>query len=179
MKIFSSLSSMITSEVYGFNLVDLSLMLMTILFITDAKVMKNREKHRKLASLYGDSREVEAMFEDVSDMLEFLSSRKEHPNGLLKNYFDAFKLSQTFKQELSIYKQVKFWQIINSHSKISKSDNTAQKPVGHVNPSGQASISQQIKKKIVILQKDRLKNLNIESSEWPPGKKIQHPIVSY
>ncbi|KAA1081342.1 hypothetical protein PGT21_034385 [Puccinia graminis f. sp. tritici] len=131
-----------------------------------AKVMKNREKHRKLASLYGDSREVEAMFEDVGDMLERLSSRKEHPNGLLKNYFDAFKLSQTFKQELSIYKQVKFWQIINSHSKISKSDNTAKKPVGHVNPGGKASISQQIKKKIAILQKNRLKNLNVESSEW-------------
>jgi hypothetical protein len=117
-----------------------------------------------LASLYEDSREVEAMWKDVDNNLEFLSSRREHPNDLLQNYYKAFKLSQTFKQELSIYKQVKFWQIINSHAKISKSNNKVPKPVS--NPDGKASIAQQIKNKIASRQKDKLKNLNVESSEW-------------
>ncbi|KAA1072788.1 hypothetical protein PGTUg99_005064 [Puccinia graminis f. sp. tritici] len=70
-----------------------------------SQVMNNREKHRKLESLYGDSREVEAMFQDVEKLLTKIKSRTKTPNEIFDKYHDAFKKTEKFKEELSIYKQ--------------------------------------------------------------------------
>ncbi|KAA1075221.1 hypothetical protein PGT21_031483 [Puccinia graminis f. sp. tritici] len=127
-----------------------------------SQVMNNREKHRKLESLYGDSREVEAMFQDVEKLLTKIKSRTKTPNEIFDKYHDAFKKTEKFKEELSIYKQVKFWQIINSHSKDTKSNNTRKKP-GEKNDH-KISIVEQFRKRLAIL-KNRSEKFNFDSCQ--------------
>ncbi|KAA1106448.1 hypothetical protein PGT21_035011 [Puccinia graminis f. sp. tritici] len=86
------------------------------------KLVKDKEQHKKMSSLYQDSRDLEFMFQTVGRNIKKVQSEKLVEEQIIEKYSEAFKISKEFKRKISIFKKVKFWEILRVDSKSSPNE---------------------------------------------------------
>jgi hypothetical protein len=75
-----------------------------------------------MSSLYQDSQDLELMFQTVRRNIKKIQSEKTAAKEIIEKYSEAFKISKEFKRKISIFKQVKFWEILMVNSNSSQNE---------------------------------------------------------